>query len=100
MPPKRTSTDPDAPTSSSQSSKKAKVGNGTKKPSNSSSKPSEIIRRSRWSAVSGSANADNHYIEATKDPAQAYEYLCICQPPWYDDEDDEDEEDEGDQNCA
>lgn len=98
MPSKRKSTDAGASKSSSQSSKKAKVGNGSQSTSNSSSTPSAITRNARWSAVSGSANADDHYKFNTKDPAQAYEYMCICQPRWYNGDDKEEEGENEDDN--
>lgn len=32
----------------------------------------------RWAAVSGSRNVDEDYKLAMKDPAHAYEYICVC----------------------
>lgn len=58
----------------------------------------QIPESTRWSAVSASRNADHHYkLFVARDPAKAYEFVCMYNPPFareYKDEDDEDEEDE------
>jgi hypothetical protein len=60
------------------------------------SQPS-IPRNKRWAAVSASGNADDEYRLFVHNPVTAYDFVCMCQPPFSngdDDEDDEDEEDE------
>ncbi|EED13440.1 conserved hypothetical protein [Talaromyces stipitatus ATCC 10500] len=90
MPPRRappTSTDA---SDASNASKKAKTANpmtGTFDP--------DVPRSKRWSDFSGSANADYRYRVQMKDPEVAYSFICICQPPFFDDDEyDSEEEDE------
>ena len=54
-------------------------------------------RGERWSlGISGSANVDVEYMMATEDKEKAYRFVCLCRPPFYnengDDDDDEDAE--------
>ncbi|KAK3305734.1 uncharacterized protein B0T15DRAFT_575016 [Chaetomium strumarium] len=65
--------------------------------------PSPAITRSkRWAPVSGSANVDYKYKLDTQNPVTAYQFVCLCQPPFSngddedDDEDDEEEEEDED----
>lgn len=55
----------------------------------------EPPRSKRWSAVSGSANADAGYKIIWKDPDTWYSFVTIC-PPIQDDEDEDDEEEDED----
>jgi hypothetical protein len=58
-----------------------------------------IPRNRRWAAVSGSGNADDAYKRATRNPLTAYNFVCMCQAPFEDDDDDdEDEDDEDDED--
>lgn len=94
MPPKRQS--PNSSSSSGNPSKKSKTDNN-----NAPDQP-EIPRSARWSKVSATANADMQYKFNTRDPQEAYSYICQCKSlferPDYDDEEGEDEEDEGAEN--
>ncbi|KAK4150906.1 hypothetical protein C8A00DRAFT_36482 [Chaetomidium leptoderma] len=64
-------------------------------------------RSKRWSPVSGSANLDMVYKRDTRNPVSAYNFLCMCRPPFYngenlgrkaqDGDDEDDEDDEGDE---
>ncbi len=83
MPPKRAASGSGASTTSS-SSKKAKTSSQT------STQTDEPPRSLRWSAVSGSANADADYKTTWKNPQKFYSYVTICPPVA--DEDDEDGE--------
>ncbi|KAH8899071.1 hypothetical protein GQ53DRAFT_742176 [Thozetella sp. PMI_491] len=40
-----------------------------------------VTRSKRWSKVSNSANIDMNYRDATKDPEEAYAYICMCRAP-------------------
>ncbi|KAK0615358.1 hypothetical protein B0T17DRAFT_657547 [Bombardia bombarda] len=65
-----------------------------------------IPRNKRWADVSNSANVDHKYKLAVHNPVSAYEYVCMCQPPFSnggddddsddDDSDEEEDEEEGD----
>ncbi|CAG9993052.1 unnamed protein product [Clonostachys byssicola] len=57
-----------------------------------------IGRKYRWSEVSGSKNLDENYFITTKNPTEAYEFVCQCNPvKKYDDDEDDDEDDEDDE---
>lgn len=57
----------------------------------------QVPRNKRWSTVSGSGNADDDYKRATRNPLTAYDFVCMCQAPFTDDDDDDSEDDdEGD----
>ncbi|KAK3349753.1 hypothetical protein B0T25DRAFT_548877 [Lasiosphaeria hispida] len=57
--------------------------------------PAAPPRSKRWAAVSGSANADDEPRLVLQDPAKAFQYICMCKPPFpISDEDEEDEEEE------
>ncbi|KAK4242861.1 hypothetical protein C8A03DRAFT_28860 [Achaetomium macrosporum] len=61
----------------------------------------DIPRSKRWAPVSGSANVDYKYKLDTRNPLTAYQFVCLCQPPFrngYDEDNDEDEEDEDSDN--
>ncbi|KAI1780282.1 hypothetical protein F4818DRAFT_1423 [Hypoxylon cercidicola] len=59
----------------------------------------EPPRSERWSAVSGSANADADYKTTWKNPDKWYSFVTICSPLKDEDEDeDEDDEDEDDED--
>jgi hypothetical protein len=60
--------------------------------------PSHV--KTRWAHVSGSKNLYGDYFKSMKDPAHAFEFMCICNPlksgggdDW---DEEEDEEAEGD----
>ncbi|KAE8316876.1 hypothetical protein BDV41DRAFT_573380 [Aspergillus transmontanensis] len=53
-----------------------------------------IPRNKRWSAISGSANADVAYQKFLKEKPNVYEYVCICKRPGANDDDDEKEDEE------
>lgn len=57
-------------------------------------------KKSRWSKVSGSANAEAWYKEQTKG-SDAYSYICFCKLPiahrLADDKEDKDEHDDEDE---
>lgn len=74
----------------------ADEGGPSKKVASDAAKASQA-KSKRWAAVSGSRNADDGYKQAIKDPAVAYAYICLCSPPWGDDEDDDDEDEEEDE---
>ena len=40
-----------------------------------------IQRSNRWYKISNSANVDMNYKEMTREPVQAYSYICLCKPP-------------------
>ncbi|KAI1761581.1 hypothetical protein GGR53DRAFT_20930 [Hypoxylon sp. FL1150] len=86
MPPKRSASGASASTSN--------------KRSKTSTEDEEPPRRARWSAVSGSANADADYRTTWKNPDKWYSYVTICSPirgrP--DDDDDDDDDDDGDED--
>ncbi|KAI0845210.1 hypothetical protein F5Y00DRAFT_246680 [Daldinia vernicosa] len=69
----------------------ASAGTSSKKAKTSSDEPP---KSKRWSAVSGSANADASYKKIWEKPDKWYSYVTMC-PPVPDDDDDEDgDEDE------
>ena len=65
---------------------KGSVENGT------TTAPAAAPHSKRWSKISGSRNVEASYKEITKDPAEAYSFICICRSPFGDD-DDEDSDD-------
>lgn len=79
MPPKRS-----APSTSASASKR------TKTPSD------EPPRSDRWSAVSGSANADADYKTTWTNPDKWHSYVTICSPLRDEDDEDDDDDDEED----
>ncbi|KAI0182134.1 hypothetical protein GGR52DRAFT_568336 [Hypoxylon sp. FL1284] len=81
MPPKRTATG-----SGASASKRAKA--------TATATNDDPPRRKRWSAVSGSANADADYQTTWKNPDKWYSFVTICSP-LRNEEDDDDEDDEG-----
>ena len=85
MPPKRA-----APSTAASQAKKAKTGADPKAPP----------RSKRWSAVSGSANADAEYRQiASKNPDEFFSFMCTCPPRFAGGNDgDDDSEDEENEN--
>ncbi|KAI1799354.1 hypothetical protein F4811DRAFT_109001 [Daldinia bambusicola] len=81
MPPKRA-----ASGASTAANKKAKTSSG------------EPPRSKRWSAVSGSANADADYKTTWKNPDKWYSFVTICPPSADDDDEDEEDEEEDEDN--
>ncbi|KAI2601846.1 hypothetical protein GGR54DRAFT_626707 [Hypoxylon sp. NC1633] len=81
MPPKR-----GAPSTSASANKRARSKSPTDDPPQSS----------RWSAVSGSANADADYKTTWKNPDKSYSFVTICSPLRNEDDDDEEDEDKED----
>ncbi|KAK4033347.1 hypothetical protein C8A01DRAFT_50035 [Parachaetomium inaequale] len=80
MPPKRA-----APASSAASrAKRSRPSTeGTNDAGNTENENMPFPRNKRWSAaISGSANADMEYRIATRDPAEAYSFVCLCQTPF------------------
>lgn len=47
----------------------------------------------RWAKVSASRNADDDFRLAAQDASRANAYMCICKPPFIDQNGDDDEED-------
>lgn len=43
----------------------------------------EITLSARWSKISNSANIDMNYKDATRDPTEAYTYICMCRAPGF-----------------
>ncbi|KAI0412080.1 hypothetical protein F5X98DRAFT_23540 [Xylaria grammica] len=96
MPPKRKSTGSSGP-----ANKRAKAAAAVPEPEY------EPPRSKRWSAVSGSANAESEYRMFWKDEKKAYSYITLCSPPYSDDDDsdsdtddDSEDEDESDEEDA
>ncbi|KAI0131487.1 hypothetical protein F4814DRAFT_406176 [Daldinia grandis] len=58
----------------------------------------EPPKNKRWSAVSGSANADADYKTIWEKPDKWYSFVTICPPIPEDDEDDEEEGEDDDEN--
>jgi hypothetical protein len=100
MPPKRATT-----TSASSRAKKSRPSDeGTGDATGAEAAPPAIPRSKRWAPVSGSANVDYKYKLDTQDPVTAYQFVCLCQPPFSngddedEDDDEEEEEEEGDKD--
>ncbi|KAH8892352.1 hypothetical protein GQ53DRAFT_686303 [Thozetella sp. PMI_491] len=54
----------------------------------------KMMRRTRWSTISGSANADAEYWKiVTDDPKKSYSYICICTAPFELSQDDDSDDD-------
>ncbi|KAK4133942.1 hypothetical protein BT67DRAFT_381493 [Trichocladium antarcticum] len=89
MPPKR------APTGASSQAKKSRASTDS-----TDGPPADlpaIPRNKRWAPVSASGNADDDYKLFVHNPVTAYNFVCMCQPPFLNgDDDDEDDDDEDD----
>ena len=70
----------------------------------SASVSSDIAQSKRWSAISGSGDADTAYKLATRDPVEAYKFVCMCDPSVQEEyameEEQEEEQEEGDKTTA
>ncbi|KAL2126547.1 hypothetical protein VTI74DRAFT_708 [Chaetomium olivicolor] len=55
-----------------------------------------IFRSERWAPISGSANVEADYKLATQNPVTAYNYVCMCSPPFDNNDEEEEDEDEDD----
>ncbi|KAI1099710.1 hypothetical protein F4804DRAFT_321071 [Jackrogersella minutella] len=71
-------------------------GSGTSGSKRSKTPNDELSRSKRWSAVSGSANADEDYRMIWKNPEKCYSFVTLCSPIQDDDDDDEAGEDDED----
>ncbi|KAI0443179.1 hypothetical protein F4803DRAFT_334690 [Xylaria telfairii] len=86
MPPKRRSTG----STSGPASKRTKAAPA---PAPAAEDAFEPPRGKRWSAVSGSANAEGDYRMVWKNEERAYSYITLCSAFYVDDSDDDEEED-------
>jgi hypothetical protein len=84
MPPKRGATT---------ASSRAKKSRPSTDSAQSEQEP-DIPRNKRWAKVSGSANAEGDYQFMVRNPMTAYEFVCLCRPPFPNGDDDDDDDDE------
>ncbi|KAI1474121.1 hypothetical protein F4774DRAFT_401622 [Daldinia eschscholtzii] len=75
--------------------KRAASGASTSAKKKAKTSSDEPPRSKRWSAVSGSANADADYKTTWENPDKWYSFVTICPPPGSNDDEDEDEDEDG-----